>query len=226
MGTDYIDLYQVHWPSRTIPFPETIGILEELRKSGKIRAYGISNFGPVDLKSFMESGGHPVSNQMAYNLLFRAVEFEVQPLMAKHHVSMLCYSPLMQGLLTGKFRSAEDVPAGRARTRHYGKNHPGVRHGEAGAEKETFEAIAEIREVSDELREPIERVALAWLLRQPTVASAIAGARNPGQACKNAAAAELVLPEVVVARLAAATDPLKTRLGPNADMWQSESRIR
>jgi aryl-alcohol dehydrogenase-like predicted oxidoreductase len=133
---------------------------------------------------------------------------------------------MAQGMLTGKFASADDVPDGRARTRHFSSDREGVRHGEAGAEDEVFAAITEVKRVAEELGAPMHHVALAWLLKQPAVSCVLAGMRNPEQALDNAKAAELDLPDEVVERLSAVTDDLKAKLGANADMWQGDSRIR
>ena len=167
----------------------------------------------------------PISNQLAYNLLFRAIEFEIAPLCRENQIGITPYSSLAQGLLTGKFASADDVPEGRARTRHFSCDRPQARHGEPGAEVETFEAIARIRRISDDAGIPMNRLALAWLLAQPGVTSVIAGARNADQARANALAADMQLSDDTLAALTASTDPLKHKLGPNPDMWSREPRI-
>ncbi len=225
LQTDWIDLYQLHWPNRDVPFADTWGAMEELIAEGKVRVAGVSNFGPLDMAGLLEVG-HPDVDQLAYNLLFRALEFEIAPICEDRETSILCYSPMMQGLLTGKFATADDVPDGRARSRHFADGRELVRHGESGAEELTFAAIAEVRAIADELGAPMHHVALAWLLRQPAVASVLAGMRSRDQALDNAAAAELDLSCEVVERLSAVTDDLKQTLGPNADMWQGQSRIR
>jgi myo-inositol catabolism protein IolS len=225
LATDYIDLYQIHWPSRRIPLAETLGVLEELKTSGKIRAIGVCNFGQLDMDDLL-SAGRAESNQLPYNLLFRATEFGVQAQCAVNDTSILCYCPLAQGLLTGKFNSADDVPVGRARTRHFSRLRAQTRHGEEGHEDETFEAINRIRGICDELGEPMERVTLAWLLHQPAVATAIAGIRNADQARRNAAAGSLALSRDVISQLCQATDSLKVALGSNPDMWQTQAQSR
>jgi aryl-alcohol dehydrogenase-like predicted oxidoreductase len=225
LRTDAIDLYQLHWPSRDVPFEESAEALRTLLDQGKIRAAGISNFGPVDLDRMLDILP-PVTNQIAYSLLFRAPETELLDLCRFRDVSVLCYSPLAAGLLTGKFDGPDDVPDGRARTRHFGKDRPGVRHGEDGAEAETFEALGRIKEVARGEGVPMAHLALAWLLRRPAVGVVIAGARNARQARQNAGAADLVLSDEVMAELDAATGALKDALGTNLDMWQSESRIQ
>src|SRR5688572_12606421 len=79
LGTDYVDLLQIHWPSRDVPLTETWAALERLREQGKTRAIGVSNFGALDLSDALALGARPVTNQLPYSLLSRAVEFEIQP---------------------------------------------------------------------------------------------------------------------------------------------------
>lgn len=226
LQTDYIDLYQIHWPSRDVPFDETMRALEDLWTEGKIRYIGISNFGKQDMPDILKTG-RIESNQLPYNLLWRAIEFDIQPQCVNNQVSILPYSPLMQGLLTGKFHAAGDVPEDRARTRHYaGTRSAHSRHGGPGYEAETFAAIEAIRAICDEIEQPMEQVALAWLLRQPAVASVIAGARTPQQMYSNAKAGDLVLADDVVNRLTKATDHLKSLFGPDPDMWAPADQSR
>lgn len=225
LGTDYLDLYQLHWPSREVPFADTWGAMEELIAEGKVRAAGVSNWGPRDLDELLRSG-RPASNQVSYSLLFRAIEYEILPRCREEQIAILCYMPLMQGLLAGKFASADEVPPGRARSRHFSGDRPQARHGEPGFEEETFAAVRAIREIADGLGAPMAQVAIAWDLAQPGVGSVITGIRNPEQARANAAAADFELPPDALEALTRVTEPLKCLLGPNADMWQSDSRIR
>lgn len=223
--TDYIDLYQIHWPNWEIPFAETIEALESLREQGKIRAIGVSNFGVRDLSDFL-AVGRCESNQLPYSLLGRAIEFAIQPKCMENNISILCYSPLAQGLLTGKFATADEVPEGRARTRLFSRNRPQARHQEEGCEAEAFAALAEIRRICKEIGQPMAQVALAWLLYQPAVTSVLAGARYPYQVRQNAQAAAIQLSPDVVAELSKVTESVKAKMGPNPDMWLTESRMR
>lgn len=225
LKTDTIDLYQIHWPSRTTPLTETLEVLEKLKAQGKIRAVGVSNFAVQDLAE-LTALGHCETNQLPYSLLWRAVEYDIQRICVENEIGILCYSPLAQGLLTGKFRSADEVPAGRARTRHFSKDRPLTRHGEAGCEAETFSAIEKLRAICDRLGQSMANVALAWLLHQSGVTSVIAGARRPDQIKRNADAADLKLAPEIISELTQATEDVKQLLGPNPDMWQSESRMR
>lgn len=225
LKTDTIDLYQIHWPSRTVPLAETMEALEILREQGKVRAIGVSNFGVQDLSDLL-AVGRCETDQLPYSLLSRAIEYHIRPRCVDEGIGILCYSPLAQGLLTGKFPSPDDVPEGRARTRHFSKNRPQTRHSEAGCETEVFAAIEEIRRISNTVHEPMAKVALTWLLHQPGVTSVIAGARHPGQIKQTAEAADLELSPEIIGELTKATEEVKQKLGPNPDMWQSESRLR
>lgn len=218
LQTDYIDLYQLHWPDHEVNFAETMAALEKLKDEGKIRAYGVSNFGKHELKDAVNFD--IASNQLAYNLLFRAIEYDVLETCADNDISVLCYSPIMQGLLAGKFESPDDVPEDRARTRHFDSSkRPHTRHGEPGAEALTFETIDKIREIAEDVGESMVDVSLAWLLAQRGVTSVLVGGRNAHQARRNVTAAELDLSDETVKCLDEATRPLKEKLGPHPDMW-------
>ncbi|MCA1809862.1 MAG: aldo/keto reductase, partial [Lentisphaerae bacterium] len=201
------------------------GALLQLQRQGKIRAAAVSNFGVRDLTD-MQSHLRPVVNQLAYSLLFRAIEHEILPLCRRVNVGVAPYSPLAEGLLAGRFRSAEDVPEGRARTRLFAGSRPQARHGEAGAEPEVFETIDVLCEKAGRLGCSLSQLALAWLLAQPGVPFAVVGARRPDQLHQNVGALELELNGATCQELAGATDDLKAKLGGNPDMWQAASRIR
>lgn len=225
LNTDYIDLYQVHWPNHEVPLSETMASLESLRGQGKVRAIGVSNFGVGDLTEAL-ANGRIETNQLPYSLLWRAIEYEIAPECLRHGVGILCYSPLAQGLLTGSYTCADEVPEGRACTRLFADVRPGTRHGQPGCEPETFATIDALRRLADEAAVPMSSIALAWLLQQPGVSAAIVGARNPTQLRANLHAADLSPAPDMVRRLGEATEALKHHLGPNPDMWQSQSRYR
>jgi aryl-alcohol dehydrogenase-like predicted oxidoreductase len=225
MQTDYVDIYQIHWPNREIPLEETLTAIEQLKKAGKIRAIGVCNHGVQDISAALEISDL-VFNQMAYSLLFRAIEFEILPKCLDSNLGVMAYSPMAQGLLTGIFHAPEDVDDERARLRFYSKDRPGTVHDEDGYEREVFEAVANIRAVCEEIGEPMADVALAWGLHQPGVIAALAGARQPKEIIEDAKAAELELSDSVVERLNSITEKLKAAMGSNADPWRTKSRIR
>jgi aryl-alcohol dehydrogenase-like predicted oxidoreductase len=224
LNTDYIDLYQIHWPRQDTPVDETLSAMQELQAAGKIRHIGLSNFGVSYLRELPDSAVIQ-SNQLCYSLLWRPIEREVLPLCEEMNMSIICYSPLCQGLLTGKFCSPDDVPSPRARTRLFADTREHARHGGAGCEAELFIAIAEIRGVCQSLGKSMAEVSLAWLLTRAGVTSVIAGARNSAQAIQNAKAGDVELPEDVIEKLSAVTEKIKDYAGSNCDLWQSESRM-
>ncbi len=225
LNTDYIDLYQVHWPSREVPFEVTYEVLAILRSAGKIRAIGVSNFGPIDLDAWMACGDG-VSNQIGYSLAFRTPEHTMLPACARHGLGVLVYMPLLQGILTGRWPDVESIPASRRRTRHFAATRPGTRHGEPGCESQLMAALAGLRNLAAECGRPVAHLALAWLLAKPPVTSVVLGARNPAQLARNAEVADWAMPPEVVARIDALTQPMKDALGTNVDMWESTENCR
>lgn len=225
LETDVIDLYQIHWPSRSVPFAETVEALQTLQAQGKIRAIGLSNFGAGDLTDILPLGDF-AANQLPYSLLWRAIEYDVVAQCQAAGMGILCYSPLLHGLLADKFKNVAEVPDGRARTRHFSPARSQARHDGPGHEETTFASIDRIREIAAAEGVTMAELALAWLLHQPGVTSVISGARQPGHISGAAQAADLTLSPATLAALDEATADLKAALGPNPDMWMTDSRIR
>jgi aryl-alcohol dehydrogenase-like predicted oxidoreductase len=225
LDMDYVDLYMIHWPNWGVPLAETLGAMMRLREQGKVRAVGVSNFGVKDLTDGL-AVTHLEINQVPYSLLWRAIEFEIQQLCIDRGVDIVAYSPLLQGLLAGLFQSPDEVPDGRARTRHYSKDRPHTRHGEPGCEAETFATVAKIQAISEEIGHPMSEVAVAWVLAQPGVSCTLLGMRRPDEVACNIRALDLTLSPDAIAALNAASEDLKQILGSNPDFWQSESRYR
>ena len=224
LKTDVIDLYQLHWPSPDVPLAESVGALEDLENEGKIRVAGVSNFG-VSYMPELLAAGRVESNQLPYNLLWRPIEKAILPMCRENDLSVLCYSPIMQGLLAGKFSSPDEVPDSRARMRHFSSSRPDTRHGEPGFEAETFEAIDRIRSICEAVDLPMAQDSMAWLLARDGVASVIVGGRNAEQARENAAAGDVELPPDAQEALTDATERIKELAGDNCDMWQHDSRM-
>ncbi len=225
LQTDYIDLYLIHWPNWEVPLTETVGALEQLKRDGKIRAIGVCNFATKDLTEILEL--HPiVTNQLPYSLLWRVIEREILPLCLANDVGLMCYSPLSQGLLTGRYASGDEVPAGLARTRYYNSARVGAAHGEPGVEDEVFTALGEIQKIATQLGAPMAAVALAWLRQQPGVATILVGARTPQELQLNLPALDLHLAPELIQKLNAVTEPVREKLGNNPDMWLVPSRMR
>ena len=226
LQTDHIDLYQVHWPSRDVPLHETWEAMARLKQQGKVRAIGVSNFGPGDLSDLLKLDPLPASNQLPYNLLTRTIERAVLPMCREHDIGVITYSALMWGLLADKYLDADEVPASRARTRHFSGDRPQARHGEPGCEAECFEAIGRIRSIARGLGVPMSELAVAWLLHQPGVMCVLVGLRSVKQVQSGLAALKVQLTQDVLDQLAAATDPIKRALGDNLDLWQPAAQSR
>jgi aryl-alcohol dehydrogenase-like predicted oxidoreductase len=227
LGTDRIDLYQVHWPLRGIPAEDACGELERLREAGKIRFVGLSNYGVYDLSDWIKHGT-VVSDQLAYNLLFRAVEYQIAPVCRREGVGILAYSPLLQGILSGRYNTLEDIPDARRRTRHFSLRRTGTRHGESGCERPLMKVLNRITRFSEKTGRTPAHLALGWLLVQRGVTAAVLGARNPAQLRENLGIVDSPLSPAEIAILNEISIPLKRFLGTNADMWQGagDSRIR
>lgn len=225
MQTDYIDLYQIHWPNHDVDVADTMSALLELQREGKVRAIGVSNFGVVDLTEVLEYDT-VVTDQLPYNLLWRAIEFEIQPLCVARDVGLICYSPLAQGMLAGRYDNADEVPPGLSRSRHFSSERELAIHGESGQEAETFAAIAMVKEIAGSIGAHPATASLAWVLSRPGVTSLLVGARNAREVELNLPAFEYELSSDVESQLSHATETLKNALGASPDMWHSPGRMR
>lgn len=198
LGTDHIDLYQTHeWDGLT-PLEETLEALDTLVKSGKVRYVGCSNLAGWQLMKALgvsEKHGYQryVSQQIYYSLEARDAEYELVPLALDQECSILVWSPLAGGLLSGKYRRDKDASEGR----HVeGWDEPPVRDPD-----KLYDTIDVLVEIAEEHGVSAAQVSLAWLLGRPGVASVVVGARTEDQLSDNLAAADLRLSEEERARL-------------------------
>ncbi|QDV43464.1 General stress protein 69 [Stieleria neptunia] len=225
LQTDYLDLYQTHWTSPDVPIAETWGALRDLQQQGKVRHIGVCNAGVKDLDAIVPLQ-KPMTNQLPYNLIARMIEFEIQPRCVETGIGMLVYSPLMHGMLADKYKTAAEVPDGRARSRHFTTERPLARHGEPGCETETFAALDRIREIAASVGYSMAELALAWTIAKPGVVSVIAGARNTDQLRQNVDFLDRSLTAETVTAVDLATDELKSALGSNPDLWDGGDNSR
>jgi aryl-alcohol dehydrogenase-like predicted oxidoreductase len=186
LGTDRIDLYQLHYPDTNTPIAETLGTLGELVAEGKIREIGCSNFDGAMLQEAADAvqGGAPrfVSVQNEYNLLHRDPEDDVLGFCDRTHTAFLPYFPLASGLLSGKYRSA-DAPEG-TRLKAWGS------FAKDQLSDERLATVAALDTLARSEGHTVLDLAFAWLLSRPSVASVIAGATKPEQVAANAAAGQ------------------------------------
>jgi len=184
LGTDRIDLYQLHQPDPDVPVAETLGALDDLVRAGKVREIGCSNFSGDQLRAAevggREGGARFVSVQNQYSLVHREPEADVIPECVRAGIAFLPYFPLGSGLLTGKYRRGQPLPEGSRARDGFG---PKVFTDENLALVEALTGFAAARG-----RTMLE-LAVSWLAAQPAVASVIAGAKSPEQVKANASAA-------------------------------------
>ncbi len=225
LGTDYLDLYYIHWPNPAIPLEETMGALTRLQEQGKIRVIGCSNFGHKDMEKLLR-WGRVEANQLPYSLLWRAIEFDIIDYCLERDVSITCYSPLAQGLLTAKYASPDEVPDERARNRLFSCQRPHAEHGGTGAEVEVSAALARMRELCAGWGVTMTQASLHWILTQKGVGSVIVGCRTSEQLQKTLTAMDVSLPESALSELGVLTESIKQCIGPNPDMWSPEDSPR
>lgn len=225
LRTDRIDIYQTHWTHRDAPLPDVWGAMQSLKEQGKVRHIAVCNMGVGDMDEVTPIE-KPLSNQLPYNLIARMIERDILPQCIRDEIGVLVYSPLMHGMLANKYKTAADVPDGRARSRHFTGERPMARHGEPGCEKETFAALDRIRAIAAEAGRSMADVALSWTVQQPGVVSVIAGARNAEQLRANVEVLESPLPDGTIKELNEATEELKAALGSNPDLWDGSENSR
>jgi 1-deoxyxylulose-5-phosphate synthase len=197
LQTDYVDLYQCHRYDDDTPIEETMEALSDVVKSGKARSIGFSEWSPANIRDSLAVPNTTkfVSSQPQYSLLWRRPEAEVIPLSAANGISQIVWSPLAQGLLTGKY-SANSPPPADSRAVHTSM---GSMMG-GWMKPEMLAAADAIKPLAAEAGCSLAQFALAWVLREANVASAIIGASRPEQVSENARASGLVIDPALFAK--------------------------
>jgi aryl-alcohol dehydrogenase-like predicted oxidoreductase len=192
LKTDYIDLYQVHWPDTNVPFKSTMEALMKLKKQGKIREIGVSNFSKEQMEESLRYA-EIISLQPRYNMLEREIEKDIIPFCEKRNISIICYEPLLRGLFSGKFSSRTKFEQNDIRCfdeRFRGKE---------------FERHLEFVEILKKLASRTDlapsSLAICFCLLSKTVASAICGMKTAAQVAENAGAGDVDLDEWTVSEL-------------------------
>ncbi len=184
LGTDFIDLYQIHWPDPTTPAEESMEAMEHLIKEGKIRAAGVSNYSVEQMKKANEVL-NICSNQVPYSMLKRDIEKDLVPYCLDHNKSIIAYSPLQRGLLTGKIKPGYHF--------NPGDNRPFLPHYTPANLEKIQNFLQEIQPIADGLGINIAQLVIRWTLQQPGIDVVLAGARSPGQVEENVKATEFTL---------------------------------
>jgi aryl-alcohol dehydrogenase-like predicted oxidoreductase len=203
LRTDYIDLYQCHRFDVETPIEETMDALSDAVRSGKVRHIGFSEWTPEQIEAGLAVPGTVkfVSSQPQYSMLWRAPEAELIPLCAANGISQVCWSPLAQGVLTGKYLPGEQPPPdSRAASEDMGGFISRL------MDNDTLQAVQRLKPIADEAGLSMVQLALAWALRQSNVASVIVGASRPQQVHDNAAASGVTLSDDILAAIDEALD--------------------
>jgi len=184
LKTDYIDLYQIHWPDSTTPIEETMEAVSLLIASGKVRYAGVCNYNAEQLRE-ANKYIYIVSNQVPYSMVNRTIETGVVPYCIDHDISILAYSPLERGLLTGKMKPGKQFGQGDHRSELNAFTDENIERCNAFLDK--------IRPLANAKGATLAQLILNWTIEQPGITIALAGARNDRQSVENALAASFSL---------------------------------
>jgi len=203
LGTDYIDLFQLHAFDAGTPIEEVLSTLDDLVRAGKIRYVGVSNFSGWHLMKSLAVADrhgwpHYVAHQVYYSLVGRDYEWELMPLGQDQGVGALVWSPLGWGRLTGKVRRGQPLPA-------QSRLHQTADYGPPVDDEQLFGVVDVLDEIAKEIGKAVAQIAINWLLQRPTVSSVIIGARNEDQLRQNLGAVGWSLTSQQIARLDAAS---------------------
>jgi aryl-alcohol dehydrogenase-like predicted oxidoreductase len=198
LRTDYVDLYQCHRYDWDTPLEETMEALSEVVRAGKARYLGFSEWPPEKIKEALELPGVEkfVSSQPQYSMIWRGPERDVIPLSAANGISQIVWSPLAQGILTGKYKPGQPPPADSRASSEQMNYFMDVSDDDV-----LLERVQQLRPVAEGLNLSMAQLALAWVLREPNVASAIIGASRPEQVVDNAAASGVSLDEATLKQI-------------------------
>ena len=205
LGAEFVDLYQCHWWDEEVPLAETLEAMTEIVEAGKVRYVGCSNWSGAQIQQAIDLAREHgyvkiVSSQPEYSLLHREPEEDVIPVSKANGISQVVYSPLAQGVLSGKYAPGEPASEGtRASARPEWMEY---------FEDDVLERVQRLGPISDGLGLTMVQLALAWILREPNVASAIVGSSRPDQLRDNAAASDVDLDEATMRAAEAALAPM------------------
>lgn len=211
LGVDYVDLYQAHRFDVETPLEETMQAFADIVRQGKALYIGVSEWTADQIreghKLAQEMGFQLISNQPQYNALWRIIEAEIVPTSEELGVSQIVFSPLAQGVLTGKYLPGQEAPAGSRATDTKG----GSQMISRWMRDEVLTAVQQLKPIADELGITMAQLGTAWVLQNPNVASAIIGASRPEQIAPSAAMNGYKLDADVMARIDQALDGVVER---------------
>lgn len=201
LKVDYVDLYQAHRFDHETPLEETMRAFEDIVRSGKALYIGVSEWSAEQIQAAVDIAKQMnfdkiVSNQPQYSMLWRVIEGEVVPTSKKNGISQIVWSPMAQGVLTGKYLPGQPAPAGSRAT-----DAGGARMIERWMRDDVLNAVHNLKPIAAELGISLGQLAIAWVLKNPNVASAIVGATRPDQIVDNIKAVDVVLDDAVMEQI-------------------------
>jgi aryl-alcohol dehydrogenase-like predicted oxidoreductase len=201
LGTDYVDLYQAHRFDHFTPLEETFQAFADIVRAGKVLYIGVSEWTADQLRAgaalAKELGVQLISNQPEYSALWRVIEGEVVPTSEELGISQVVWSPIAQGVLTGKYKPGQPHPEGSRATDEKG----GASFIKRWLQDDVLQRVQDLKPIADELDLSLAQLAVAWVLQNDNVATAIIGASRPEQVTENAKAAGVVIPAELLARI-------------------------
>jgi aryl-alcohol dehydrogenase-like predicted oxidoreductase len=207
LQTDHVDLYQAHRYDHATPLEETMQAFADVVRQGKALYLGVSEWTADEIRAghalATELGVQLISSQPQHSMLWRVIEAEVVPTCEELGISQIVWSPIAQGVLTGKYRPGQPPPAGSRATDEGGSGPVSRFLGD-----DVLERVAELRPIADDVGVTMAQLAVAWVLQNPNVAAAIVGASRPEQVRDNAAASGVRLDADVLARIDAVLGPV------------------
>jgi aryl-alcohol dehydrogenase-like predicted oxidoreductase len=211
LGTDYVDLYQAHRFDYATPLEETMQAFADVVRAGKALYLGVSEWTPEEIRSAAvlarELKVPLVSNQPQYSMLWRVIDAEVNPTCKELGISQIVWSPLAQGVLTGKYEPGKQPPQGSRATDEKGGRDMVARW----MRDDVLTRVQSLRPLADEAGLSLATMALAWVLHNPNVSAAIVGASRPEQIVQNAQAADVTLDDELLKRIDEVLDPVVER---------------
>ena len=211
LGTDFVDLYYIHWPKSDIDMRPTMEALVEAKDEGLIGAIGVSNFSIDHMKQVAEIG--PIdAHQLCYNLIWRWDEADIIPYCVDHDIAVVTYSSIAQGVLTGKFPMHPTFGEGDER--------PNTTLFQPDVWPKVFAAVEEMKKIATEADRPLHHLAIRWVANQPGVSSVLVGARTPDQVSENVEAMAGEIDDRFLDRLTSMSDELRKSIPDTGNIFR------
>lgn len=244
LGTDYIDLYMLHWPinqkalegfsgqaAQDTGLPTNEDVFEDLyqlKKDGKIRWIGVSNHGVKQMEQIRQTGVEIIANELPYNLISRAIEGDIAAACSQNGIGIIGYMAMQQGILANIYQSIDEIPAAQAHSRHFANRRGGdmSRHYENGAEDEINDLMSELRKISAEIGIGVPTLSLAYALNYDKMSCTLVGSRNTKQLFDNLKTEAWSMPHDLRKKLDEISKPVLDKLGDSPDYYESRATSR